>query len=452
MFLPVDRSMMVSAPQRVAQTILSTSSAIEDVTAELPMFALTLTANALPMIIGSLSGWLWLAGITARPRATSSRTSSAGMSSRAAVNALSARVSPGPGRQPGRQVDHRVRVGVGPGGVVEVEVVSGGQVHPPEWHSQTSPGTGSLTSPAAWARYFAVGLAAARNGSGGHGWFDGNGHFCHLPTPALPGQVRTVDGPKPSSQRTRHALPRLVEFVGSLACEATPSPPDPARGLGYPCCPLDLLYRLAELLEQSVVVVARQEVSGSDDHGNRPVDEFERGQGGQTAVVGQLLRSRYLHLTEHRQVHGEGLAFADFLHGLGLGRCPTSFLFRHHLPFGNEGFAVSPGRAVNVGRMSTTGALADPISSLASVLSVPLLELYALLWRVGVVQIVETSETAATSHRSPRAQVAEGLKGPICPDPSAHGSERPRPRSRQRRFPAPAPTRAGRVACSRAVG
>ena len=60
--------MMVSAPQRVAHTILSTSSAIEDVTAELPMLALTFTANALPMIIGSLSGWLWLAGITARPR------------------------------------------------------------------------------------------------------------------------------------------------------------------------------------------------------------------------------------------------------------------------------------------------------------------------------------------------------------------------------------------------
>ncbi len=50
--------MMLSAPQRVAHTILSTSSAIEDETAELPMLALTLTKNALPMIIGSLSGWL----------------------------------------------------------------------------------------------------------------------------------------------------------------------------------------------------------------------------------------------------------------------------------------------------------------------------------------------------------------------------------------------------------
>ena len=86
--------MMVSAPQRVAHTILSTSSAIDDVTAELPMLALTLTANALPMIIGSLSGWLWLAGMIARPRATSSRTNSAGMPSRAAMYAISAVISP----------------------------------------------------------------------------------------------------------------------------------------------------------------------------------------------------------------------------------------------------------------------------------------------------------------------------------------------------------------------
>ncbi|SKZ44555.1 Uncharacterised protein [Mycobacteroides abscessus subsp. abscessus] len=53
---PVDRSMIVSAPHRVAQTIFSTSSAMELVTAELPMFALIFTANALPMIIGSDSG------------------------------------------------------------------------------------------------------------------------------------------------------------------------------------------------------------------------------------------------------------------------------------------------------------------------------------------------------------------------------------------------------------
>ena len=86
--------MMVSAPQRVAHTILSTSSAIELVTAELPMLALIFTPNALPMIIGSASGWWWLAGMTARPRATSSRTSLGRTPSRAAMNAISAVTSP----------------------------------------------------------------------------------------------------------------------------------------------------------------------------------------------------------------------------------------------------------------------------------------------------------------------------------------------------------------------
>jgi hypothetical protein len=46
------------------------------VTAELPMLALIFTRKLRPMIIGSSSGWLMLAGMMARPRATSSRTNS----------------------------------------------------------------------------------------------------------------------------------------------------------------------------------------------------------------------------------------------------------------------------------------------------------------------------------------------------------------------------------------
>ena len=53
---PVDRSITVSAPHSVAQRSLSTSSAIDEPTAELPMFALIFTRKFLPMIIGSLSG------------------------------------------------------------------------------------------------------------------------------------------------------------------------------------------------------------------------------------------------------------------------------------------------------------------------------------------------------------------------------------------------------------
>src|SRR3546814_19245752 len=53
MLRPVDRSITVSAPQRIAQTILSTSSATEEVTAELPILAFTFTRKLRPMIIGS---------------------------------------------------------------------------------------------------------------------------------------------------------------------------------------------------------------------------------------------------------------------------------------------------------------------------------------------------------------------------------------------------------------
>ena len=55
MLRPVDRSMAVSAPQRIDQTILSTSSATDDSTAELPMLALILTRKLRPMAIGSSS-------------------------------------------------------------------------------------------------------------------------------------------------------------------------------------------------------------------------------------------------------------------------------------------------------------------------------------------------------------------------------------------------------------
>ena len=40
------------------------------------MLALIFTRKLRPMIIGSSSGWLMLAGMIARPRATSSRTNS----------------------------------------------------------------------------------------------------------------------------------------------------------------------------------------------------------------------------------------------------------------------------------------------------------------------------------------------------------------------------------------
>src|SRR5947208_5695925 len=74
MSAPVDRSITVSAPHRVAQVSFSTSSAMDDDTAEFPMLALTFTRKLRPMIIGSDSGWFTLDGRMARPTATSSRT------------------------------------------------------------------------------------------------------------------------------------------------------------------------------------------------------------------------------------------------------------------------------------------------------------------------------------------------------------------------------------------
>ena len=61
----------------------------EEVTAELPMLAFTFTRKSRPMTIGSLSGWLTLAGSTARPAAISSRTCSGVVPSRSAANSIS---------------------------------------------------------------------------------------------------------------------------------------------------------------------------------------------------------------------------------------------------------------------------------------------------------------------------------------------------------------------------
>src|SRR5881628_4084267 len=76
MFLPVESSITVSEPHLIDQRIFSTSSSIEESTAELPMLALIFTRKLRPMIIGSDSGWLMFAGMMARPAATSLRTNS----------------------------------------------------------------------------------------------------------------------------------------------------------------------------------------------------------------------------------------------------------------------------------------------------------------------------------------------------------------------------------------
>ena len=86
--------MTVSAPQSVAQRSFSTSSSIDDATAELPMLALIFTKNFEPMIIGSSSVWLMFAGMIALPAASSLRTSSTSTFSRNATNRISSVTMP----------------------------------------------------------------------------------------------------------------------------------------------------------------------------------------------------------------------------------------------------------------------------------------------------------------------------------------------------------------------
>src|ERR1019366_7912767 len=76
MFLPVERSMTVSAPHLMDQRIFSTSSSMLDATALLPMFELIFTRKLRPMIIGSDSGGLMLFGMMAGPAAASARAHS----------------------------------------------------------------------------------------------------------------------------------------------------------------------------------------------------------------------------------------------------------------------------------------------------------------------------------------------------------------------------------------
>jgi hypothetical protein len=94
MSFPVERSMTVSAPQRVAQRSFSTSSSMELRTAEFPMLALIFTRKFRPMMVGSSSGCRMLAGMMARPRATSLRTNSGSIPSRRATNSISGVISP----------------------------------------------------------------------------------------------------------------------------------------------------------------------------------------------------------------------------------------------------------------------------------------------------------------------------------------------------------------------
>ena len=71
--LPVLKSITVSAPYLMAEASFSSSSSTLDESGEVPILALILMDNSLPMPIGTREWWLILAGITIFPSATRSR-------------------------------------------------------------------------------------------------------------------------------------------------------------------------------------------------------------------------------------------------------------------------------------------------------------------------------------------------------------------------------------------
>jgi hypothetical protein len=95
-------------------------------------------------------------------------------------------------------------------------------------------------------------------------------------------------------------------------------------------------------------------------------------------------------------------------------------------------------------------SVADPLaSSIASVLKLPLLELYALLWRVGVVDIRPSDRTR---HRSARQSQAVVAACPNCPNLPTHGSERLLRRPALPRCAEPASPPEGLAVCSQVTG
>ncbi|WP_375486697.1 Rv1535 domain-containing protein [uncultured Mycobacterium sp.] len=96
--------------------------------------------------------------------------------------------------------------------------------------------------------------------------------------------------------------------------------------------------------------------------------------------------------------------------------------------------------------MATTDALADPlVSALGALLTVPLVHLYAVAWRLGVVDVVKTDRSSA----EPESTAA--LAALLADQRQGGSAHRPR-RSRRSPNPAPAPTQPDQAAYSQAAG
>ncbi|MGW4772464.1 Rv1535 domain-containing protein [Nocardia sp. NPDC004278] len=102
-----------------------------------------------------------------------------------------------------------------------------------------------------------------------------------------------------------------------------------------------------------------------------------------------MLGRRDAHPTYHRQVHRETVRGHHPIDGVSVAR---SRFFGHLLPPGHDVFESSTidFRTVSGVMTNGVGVGSDPLAgALTQVLTVPLRELYAVLWRFGVIEIVD---------------------------------------------------------------
>ncbi|MCW1823750.1 MULTISPECIES: Rv1535 domain-containing protein [Mycolicibacterium] len=98
---------------------------------------------------------------------------------------------------------------------------------------------------------------------------------------------------------------------------------------------------------------------------------------------------RHLHPSDDRQCHGESACVAHRVDRVAVPCCRFR-LFCHWSPFRHVVFDISTCRLLSVRGVITSGsgAPADPLTDAVSrVLTVPLREVYAVLWRCGVLDI-----------------------------------------------------------------
>ncbi|WP_420892065.1 Rv1535 domain-containing protein [Mycolicibacterium peregrinum] len=98
---------------------------------------------------------------------------------------------------------------------------------------------------------------------------------------------------------------------------------------------------------------------------------------------------RHLHPAHHRQGHGEAPRVAHGVYCVTVPFCGFR-IFCHWSPFRHVDFDISTCRFLSVRGVITSGSgtPADPLTDAVSrVLTVPLREVYAVLWRCGVLDI-----------------------------------------------------------------